>query len=402
MPEEEITRSSRYGTLLSLAFAIPSSLPCVEFLTSMATNNQPPLLNQAADVIVYDQSDGLFSELVDASSVISQNQTSTQQQHQLRSVQYGYPDQFILDDIPVKFYNYSSSFVICRWINNKGLYSQSHTWTLAPNEELMQHTTGGHVFLLTVVIGEEEAVLGAFRPKRHLPSGLHHSVQVHDGDNTNSSYILEVVLTHQPSYDALVVASFWINRDIVSKQTHETSMKTLNLLHKVLSNIIKDSTNERYRKLRLSNAVVSTNIGVHWSAMEFLRVLGFTKKVLANEEQGEEDEEYLIVENISDDTSLSLYVIGLALLEQLKSRCQNGFVADLAPRAPWDEPVLINNGNTAGRSGGGGRWGNAGSTTFVEDRWARVERARNFRRNAGPRPAPGNAPSDRGRWGRPR
>ena len=130
-----------YGTLLSLAFAIPSSLPCVEFLTSMATNNQPPLLNQAADVIVYDQSDGLFSELVDASSVISQNQTSTQQQHQLRSVQYGYPDQFILDDIPVKFYNYSSSFVICRWINNKGLYSQSHTWTLAPNEELMQHTT---------------------------------------------------------------------------------------------------------------------------------------------------------------------------------------------------------------------------------------------------------------------
>ena len=110
----------------------------------------------------------------------------------------------------------------------------------------------------------------------------------------------------------------------------------------------------------------------------------------------------MIVENIPDDTSLSLYVRGLALLEQLKSRCQNGFVADLAPRAPWDEPVLINNGNTAGRSGGGGRWGNAGSTTFVEDRWARVERARNFRRNAGPRPAPGNAPSDRGRWGRPR
>ena len=92
-------------------------------IMSMATdNNQPPLLNHAADVIVYDQSDGLFGELHDAASVVSQNQTTTQQQHdQLRSVQYGYPDQSTtLVDIPVKFYNYSSSFVSCRWINNKG------------------------------------------------------------------------------------------------------------------------------------------------------------------------------------------------------------------------------------------------------------------------------------------
>jgi len=297
------------------------------------------------------------------------------------------------------------------------------------------------VFVLSVIVSDDnseqdlfgsdevgEAVLGAFRPKRTLPSGSHHSVQVHDGDDnpwaaeggggannnyvsgvgTGAGYILEVVLSDGTSYDALVVACYWLDREIVSKQTRLDAIATL---QKIIANVVKDPGNDKYRKLRLSNAMVSKNIGKHWSAMDFLRVLGFQRKTIQNcsdAKSGGDDakEEYLIAEGIPDDSKLALYAQAQTLLQQLQTRCQPGFVADLAPPTPWDEPVLFNNNHHRGGGGGGGgggnRWGNAGSTNFVtpEDRWARVERARRFRSRAGPRPSPGNAPSDRGRWGR--
>mmetsp|Transcript_12903 Transcript_12903/g.27829 ORF Transcript_12903/g.27829 Transcript_12903/m.27829 type:complete len:424 (+) Transcript_12903:27-1298(+) len=413
-----------------------------------------PHLTQAANTVVYDQSDGIFGELLDAPTVLASSLPSSSssaaaaqntvpsgsnlledqsaQRQQLRSVQYGYPDnRSPSTDIPVRFYNYSSSFVRIRWVDAQGIDNNNappdhnHTWTLAPNEELGQRTTAGHVFVLSVILmsnGEadqrglfgtnesREAVLGAFRPKRSLPSGSHHSVQVHHGDvsvhsehdgNSICSFILEVVLSDKTCYDALVVASYWLDREIISKQIREDAVKTL---HKIISNIIKDPTNKKYRKLRLSNGFISKNIGRHWSAMEFLRVLGFRKQKMINDQPGDQpgdrEEEYLIAENVPDDSELSIHKRGVNLLEQVHSRCQPGFLADLAPPTPWDEPVILDHGG--GRDANGGRWGNAGSTHFItpEDRWARADRARRFRGRAGPRPSPGNAPSDRGRWGR--
>ena len=364
------------------------------------------MFDKAANTIVYDASDGVFSDIYDASTVVAShlqqsdtNQIADQQAViQLRSIHYEGRE----DNIAIKFYNYSSTFVTIRWVDHKGQYSPSHTWVLAPNEELNQSTTASHIFVLSVSNSSDESVLGAFRPKRTLPSGTHHSVQVHDGDNDSSDYILEVILSHR--YDALVVSSFWLNRNIVMKQTRQDATKTLKILHKIISNVIKDRSNETYRKLRLSNDTVKRYI-CNWATMEYLRVLGFQKKMLTNDQQ--EEEEYLIAEETPDDTTLALYVRGLSLIEILQSRCQPGFVADLAPRTPWETPIILNDngsGNRRGRGGGGGRWGTAGSTNMMnpDDRWARVERARNFRRSAGPRPSPGNAPSDRGRWGRPR
>jgi len=366
------------------------------------------MFDNATNTIVYDASDGIFSDVYDASTVVASylqqsdtNQIADQQAViQLRSIHYeGGED----NNITIKFYNYSSTFVTIRWIDNKGQYSPSHTWILAPYEELNQQTSAGHIFVLSIPTnGSDEAVLGAFRPKRTLPSGTHHSVQVHDGET--SDYILEVILAHR--YDALVVSSFWLNRNIVMKQTRQDATKTLKILHKIVSNVIQDRSNETYRKLRLSNDTVKRYI-CNWAVLEYLRVLGFQKKTLANDQgEAEGEEEYLIAENIPDDTTLALYVRGLALIEILQSRCQPGFVADLAPPTPWEIPIQPNDngsGNRRGR-GGRGRWGTAGSTNMMnpDDRWARVERARNFRRSAGPRPSPGNAPSDRGRWGRPR
>ena len=236
------------------------------------------MFDSAANTILYDASDGLFSDLYDASSTVT---TSTTQQRliQLRSIHYeGGED----NNIAIKFYNYSSTFVTIRWIDHKGEYSPSHTWILAPNEESTQQTTAGHIFVLSVSNGSDESVLGAFRPKRTLPSGTHHSVQVHDGDTESSDYILEVILSHR--YDALVVASFWLKRNIVMKQTRQDATKTLKILHKIISNVIQDRSNETFRKLRLSNDTVKRYV-CNWATMEYLRVLGFQKKTIANEQQ---------------------------------------------------------------------------------------------------------------------
>ena len=109
------------------------------------------MFDNAANAIVYDASDGVFSEIYDASTVVASYlqqssanynlQTSTssaQQVIQLRSIQYDGEDD---NNIAIKFYNYSSTFVTIRWLDHKGQYASSHTWTLAPNEELNQRTT---------------------------------------------------------------------------------------------------------------------------------------------------------------------------------------------------------------------------------------------------------------------
>ena len=382
----------------------------------------PSFPSAPADVVLYDASDGLYGELLDPQTVVVSSSSAGQQMHSgadlsdvpnhLRSVRYGYADtarsSSESEDIPINFYNYSTSFVRIRWIDTSGQSPPSHVWTLAPNQEINQSTSAGHVFVLSTIIAhgeqdlfgsnETEAVLGAYRPKRALPSGVHHALQVHDGDG-DGGYILEVVLLDESSYDALVVASSWLDKQVVLLQNRQDSVKTLGLLHTIVSNVIEEPMNDKYRKLRLSNSTVEKRIVRHWSPMEFLRVLGFVRQTLPNDNGKEDDDEEYLVAEKPNELRLELYRRAVGLLDQLKRRCSPGFVVDVAPPTPWDEPVLLSGGSGGG---GRGRWRDGAHFMSDEDRWARVERARRFRRNAGPRPAPGNAPSDRGRWGRPR
>ena len=328
--------------------------------------------------------------------------------------------------------NHCSSFVRIRWIDGDGRPRPSHVWTLAPGQELVQSTTPGHVFAISAVVqnGEEdlfgsresEAVVGAYRPKRSLPSGANHCVQIHDGEGDSSAaaaaapFILEVVLTDPTSYDALVVSASWIDRQIVLGQSRQDSVKVLDLLDKIVSNVIEHPDEVKYRKLRLANGTVRKHIGEHWCVLDFLGVLGFDRTMLPkvgdgdrgmsteggeheNEKQDEQQEEYLLAAHPPTESKLELHRTAVGLLDVLRQRCSAGFVADVAPPTPWDEPIVLSGGG-----GSGGRRGRGGGRGFLsdEDRWARVERVRQFRRAAGPRPRPGNAPSDRGRWGRPR
>ena len=404
----------------------------------MANQLAPDLPTTAAKVTIYDQSDGLYGEMIDAPSVLkaSQAQSSslegadlTNAATKLCSITYGYADNRDGHDrTGIQFLNYSSSFVLIRWIDADGHPRPSHIWTLAPGQDLVQSTTPGHVFAISAVVqhGEEdlfgshetEAVVGAYRPKRSLPSGSNHCVQIHDGEGDNDpstagtatatfgqqpdpTFILEVVLSDPTMHDALVVSSSWIDRQIVLGQSRQDSIKVLELLHKVVSNVVQHPDEVKYRKLRLANGTVRKHIGEHWCVLDFLRVLGFDKAMLPAMDASEQQEEYLLAAHPPTETKLELHRKAVALLDMLRQRCSAGFVADVAPPAPWDEPIVLSGG---GGSGGRRRRGGGGGRGFLldEDRWARVERVRNFRRRAGPRPRPGNAPSDRGRWGRPR
>jgi len=71
-------------------------------------------------------------------------------------------------------------------------------------------------------------------------------------------------------------------------------------------------------------------------------------------------------------------------------------IADVAPASNGPTSSTTSGGNQ-----GNGNWNTTGTTFMTpDDRWARAERAARFRRNAGPRPQPGEAPSSRGNWGR--
>ena len=395
----------------------------------MANQLAPDLPTTAAKVTLYDQSDGLYGELIDAPSVLKASSSQAQScslegadlthaATQLCSVTYGYADNRDgHDQTGIQLMNCCSSFVRVRWIDAEGRPRPSHAWTLAPGQDLVQSTTPGHVFAISAVMqnGEEdlfgshesEAVVGAYRPKRSLPSGSNHCVQIHDGEGDSSvaaaaanTFILEVVLADPTSYDALVVAASWIDRQIVLGQSRQDSVKVLDLLDKIVSNVVQHPDEVKYRKLRLANGTVRRHIGEHWCVLDFLGVLGFDRTILPKVGDDDGQEEYLLAAHPPTETKLDLHRRAVGLLDMLRQRCAAGFVADVAPPTPWDEPIVLSGGG----GGGGGRWGRGGGRGFLsdEDRWARVERVRQFRRAAGPRPRPGNAPSDRGRWGRPR
>ena len=275
------------------------------------------LPNVAATVTVYDQSDGLYGALIDAPSAVASMSSEhhaaatlegsdlTNSVPKLCSVQYGYADNRDGHQrTGIEFVNYCSSFVRIRWVDADGIARPSHIWTLAPGQDMFQSTTPGHVFVVSAVMqrgeddlfgsNEDEAVLGAYRPKRSLSSGANHCVQIHDGDgNTcvdtptatleqeaDPTFILEVVLADRTSYDALVVSASWIDRQVVMSMPRQDSLKVLDLLHKIVSNILEHPDDIKYRKLRLSNGTVRRHIGGHWYVMDFLGVLGFDRTTL--------------------------------------------------------------------------------------------------------------------------
>jgi len=72
------------------------------------------------------------------------------------------------------------------------------------------------------------------------------------------------------SLETLIVA-----KNFGDEVTQQSALETLKILAKIISNLIKDPKDDRYRKLRKTNALFSRTIGYSEPAMEVISTLGF-------------------------------------------------------------------------------------------------------------------------------
>jgi hypothetical protein len=325
-----------------------------------------------------------------------------------------------------------------RWIDSMGNNdSSSYLWSVAPSSTFEQYTTPGHLFVLSLVSSldedddADELILGAYRPKRALPSGTPHCIFVHGGggggsnsngngngnDNGNDDamekenlpFLLETLLLDESKFDALTVAASELDhhRD-KSRHDRTTAQRTVLMLQTILKNALQHPNEEKYHKLRLSNPKIQQFIASSWGALEVLRICGFihtttTTTTTANTATVDDDDDdegaletFLTLPTPVTDTANLVGERAIDLLGLLVTRLAPDFIPDIAPPTPWQET-----GVSSGSTGSSNNWNSHRGFITDEERWARAERAAGLRRSgASRRPAPGEAPSSRGKWGR--
>lgn len=356
-------------------------------------------LRIAAPIVIYDESHGVFGELISPDILLDalsfeqnvgclDDPTAAQAVTSLHSITYS-GGQF-----PIEIDNLCSLQQIrVRWMDEQGKNPPTHVWTIEPSSSFVQYTIPGHLFLLSVVVGNDEWLLGAYRPLRALSSGLPHFllIQQRQEQQVDDSFLLEVMLGD--SKDSLMVASSALDPVVFLDK------KTVPMLLTIVKNVIHEPSKEKYHKLRLSNRTIQRHIVPSWGAIHLLYTLGFRENEISlseSKESLEDAETYLELPYAAPtDEQLALFRRAQELLELLVTRADPHFVAELAPPTPWQTPLLSTGGALASH------WNTRG-THFItpDERWERTDELRRWR-GARPRPPPpGDAPSSRGRWGR--
>jgi len=388
--------------------------------------NLESLFHTAAPVQLYDETDGVFGHLIHPELVISSVRhhsvsddlvgrvdLGTAPAVEIRSQTYSptaYEDirgnHVTTDEVVIEIDNTSNLPVRVRWIDANWNSPPTDIWTIEPSSTWMHFTKVGHMFVLTTLMPSSseffqsvsESVLGAYRPTKRLPSGSPHSILV-QGEGW-SGHIVEVILTDETKFDSMCVAASSLDNEISLSRTR--ALATLSTLNKVISNIPKHPGNEKYRKLRLSNPKIERDICNSLGAMDLLSVLGFAKVEMATTSDSKgahsegkgRTETFLVVPEPSGD-SLARFNTAIEVIATLLQHADPSHKSELSEPAPWQVA-------TRASSVGGNNWNTQGTHFMTGDeRWERVERARRLRRSGGGRPpAPGHAPSSRGRWGR--
>lgn len=298
-------------------------------------------------------------------------------------------------EMALELHNTTTNCIVrVRWMDANGRNPLSHRWDVNPSSTFEQYSNPGHLFLFSLVKGEgKEHVLGAYRAKRALPSLTPHSILVQGEED--DGILLEMLLLDETKFDALIVAGADLDHHETSND-REHCATTIKLLQTILRNVLDHPEEEKYRKLRLSNGKIKKHVCSSWGALELLENVGFVKKQLAcmtAEGINSGDEDYLILSNSSSSAAV-LCQSALGILNILSSRVQPNFVADIAPTTPWQEAVPLGGRNKS-------QWNAQRNFITDEEKWARAERIAGLRRSGGARkPAPGEAPSSRGKWGR--
>ena len=362
-------------------------------MTSSLRNTLPV----AATTRLYDNANGIFGELIPPEVVLSSlaydenvgnigDPAAAQAVTSLHSITYEGKE------LAVEFNNISSTHKVCiRWMNEHGNNPMTHAWTVDPSSTFVQYTRPGHLFLLTAQVGQEEVILGAYRPLRPFPSGSPHCVLIKQQDVADA-FLLELFLADIE--DSLMVAASALD------PAGFADKKTVPMLNAIVTNLIQRPREEKYRRLRLSNRNIQGHIVSAWGAMHLLQLLGFQLTELAAEESkeseaGAEDFFYLVFPTIPTEAQLAIFQRAKEMLELLITRADPHFVAELAAPPPWQTPLLSSGGALASH------WNSQGTHFITPDqRWQRTERLQARRGGRPRRPSPGNAPSSRGKWGR--
>lgn len=378
---------------------------------------------QVGSVDLYDESHGVFGELIDPATVLQaihlsdnvgqlDDPTSASAICALRSLtrlpdihtSTSIPSNIEDLDIVVQFDNATNfSLSICLMDEQGKVAQQSIVDSFS---SAIQLARPGSLFILTTAStsngSSSELLIGAYRTLQALPSKSPHNILIEEeegknsivgGGATKSHFFLENVLASDDTeQDDLMVAGAML--DPVAVQHHDTdrscssNTKTLASLSQIVTNLLQHPENQKFRTLRLSNAKLRHEILVSRGACYLLRhILCFGN--------GEDDDHWTVSEERARSMTKRLERTS-ALLRQLQCRAAPDFVEELEPPAPWQSPVLV------AASSRTTNWlhNTDYSTHFLtpDERWARTER----RRRGGAHRAfgPGNAPSSNGRWGR--
>jgi hypothetical protein len=396
--------------------------------------------HRAANVHILDETHGLFGDLYEPKDVISSlitlasteenvgNPSETEipliavksQTYAETTIVNQKGEQLIPHEIPVEFHNTTSNTTIrVRWIDEHHHNPEAtHRWDVGPSSTFEQYAKPGHFFLLSAVILSDRArsseetitlfedhqqvefVVGAYRPKRALPSMSPHCILIADDDvctDEESPFIIETLLLDDSKFDELVMAAAALDH-VEGFTGREQRHTTTSMLKTIIFNLIKHPKEDKFHKIR-------KHICASWGAIELLKVIGFSRMKSTTpsspqKEDGAEPikEDYLVLpKSLARDAAfLKTCKLAVDMLSTLSSRTDPNFIADIAPPTPWQEAVIMS-GGSSGRRRRGGR----GMFISDDERWARAERVNRNRRNGrGRRPNRGDAPSSRGNWGR--
>lgn len=368
------------------------------------TSSLRNILHIAANVQLFDEANGVFGELILPDVVLTslnfqENVGALGDPHAAQAVTALQSRTYSGGEIALEIDNTcANQQVRVRWINEQGHNPSTHVWTVHASATFVQYSRPGHLFLLSILVGTQEWVLGAYRPVRALPSGSPHCLLIQQEEQgvMSNAFLLELLLAD--TQDSLMVAASALDPVGFSDK------KTVPMLHTIVSNVIQQPSEERYHKLRMSNRSVEHHIASAWGALHLLHLLGFRETNIVVEQKGSNDsndnqattEAYLVLANTPSESQLGLFRQAKEVLEVLLKRADPHFVAELADPPPWQTPLVSSSSGGALSS----HWNTRG-THFVtpDERWARTERrGRGGRRPR--RPDPGNAPSSRGTWGR--
>lgn len=381
----------------------------------------------AAPVQIYDETDGVFGQLIHpelvvssvnhhcmADDLIGNIDRGSAPAVEIRSQAYApttYRDsggkEVTTNEVSIEIDNTSSLWIKVRWIDAHWSNPPTHVWTIKPSSIWTQFVKVGHLFVLSVVPNSpsddlfessSEIVLGAFRPTKRLPSGSPHCLLV-QGEEPLSSCALEVMLMDKTKLDSLCIAASSLDHEITSSRAR--TLATLSTLKQIVKNVERHPSEDKYRRLRLSNHRIEREISRSLGAMDLLRVLGFqetevstTQESCAPGERASATETFLVLPEPSNGV-LERFAKASEMLVMLSQHADPNHKTELSASVPWQAAM---------RASGTGRnnWNSEGTHFSTGDeRWERVDRAQRLRRSGGgPPPAPGHAPSSRGRWGR--